>query len=293
LTNITNRFSDEVEKIIESKLIEDKLRYASLADGYVNKINIRYSIESPLYPPAAIVDYSLMKTAGVYSPDETQLTFGDQNRIVINDKDNTNLSKLFEVIASSLANNDLLVRTTTEDGQEMYSAPGFIVIKLQTGCGHLLNLFNQYDASKGFVTVSSCARNDLVHHLSNDTTCVYFVLEPILKDDPYKEDDAMTSANELHIVKSSYPIRILEKTSTQFSFIDQNFRIYYKDASTKVNDNEAMTETNVTMLDKSVTGSEAEALKYDYRITKRFGTQSIKVASFMTKYDGSEVMDMF
>ena len=119
------------------------------------------------------------------------------------------------------------------------------------------------------------------------------MLEPILKDDPYKEDDTMTSANELQIVKTSYPIRIIEKTSTQFSFIDQNFRIYYKDASTRADDNEAMTETTVTMLNKSITGIEAEALKYDYRITKRFGTQSIKVASFMTKYDGSEVIDMF
>lgn len=293
LSKITNRFSDELRKIVDSKPIEDKLRYASLADGYVNKINLRYSIESPLYPAAAIVDYSLMKKAGVYSPDESQVAFGDQNKLVINDKDNTNLSKLFEVIASSLANNDLLVRTTTEDGKELYSAPGFIVIKLQTGCGHLLNLFNQYDPSKGFVTVTSCARTDLTHHLSNDTSSVYFVLEPILKDDPYKEDDTMTSANELHIVKTSYPIRILEKTSTQFSFIDQKFRIYYKDASTRADDNEAMTETSVTMLNKSITGIEAEALKYDYRITKRFGTQSIKVASFMTKYDGSEVIDLF
>lgn len=293
LSKITSRFGDEVRKIVDSKLIDDKLKYASLADGFVNKINVRYSIESPLYPAAAIVDYSLMKKAGVYSPDENQVAFGDQNKLVINDKENTNLSKLFEVIASSLADNDLLVRTTTEDGKELYSAPGFIVIKLQTGCGHLLNLFNQYDPAKGFVTVSSCARTDLTHHLSNDTSSVYFVLEPILKDDPYKEDDTMTSANELQIVKTSYPIRIIEKTSTQFSFIDQNFRIYYKDASTRADDNEAMTETTVTMLNKSITGIEAEALKYDYRITKRFGTQSIKVASFMTKYDGSEVIDMF
>ena len=267
---IVNKLVNELKSIMDNEGLKDKHKYASLAFNFMPRLPDRFSIESPIYPPAAIVDYSLIKPKGEYSVEDDYIVIGSNDQISINHKTNSNLEYIFKVVAEKFASDKLLVEKQV-DTTLIKTRPNYIIVKLQTGVGHLQALFSEYDVNDSFVEVKGCSETDYGDYLNKDNSCVYLVFEVEKEDGTFSSSEEKSAANQLHLVTTQpLEFRVLEKTTNTFSFREMKFRLYYKDTSTSSSSTSSQAEGLVSTI-QSDSNSNAIGLKYDYRLTRREG----------------------
>ena len=244
---ITNKFISEVTKLaVKDTEINHRIMYANIAYNLLPKIANRFTIENPIYPPAAIIDFSLLKDRGLYEISDEILKVNEHD--ITYGEPKTNLDSVFKKISEQLC-----------DPTKIQNESTMFLIKFKTGCGHVNNLFEE--PNDEFVQVKIITNEELSNELQDNNYC-YF----IFREENSIKDTEMNASDKLLQV-GGIRLKVLRKTDDLIEFDYKTYIIYYNKMyglGSNVNDSEADVEVNVgEIFDEQ---NQFAGIKYDYRL---------------------------
>ena len=262
LTAIVNDLSKEIDSLISTGSVQNKIGYLKVATRHLPTAPDKYVIENPLYPPAFYSESSLFRQKGFYEP--------DKNLVKINTKINLSVPSQptpFDTLYYCIYNKFM---------QNVRSDSQCIVYRLKTGTGNLNPLFSVTDLnsiinSNSFVDVFGCDMKDLSTKIkSNDSNQSYFVIAP-------KSDllDTWAKNNLKSITRVSLPA--YRKDDHSIELVDKEFELYYTQPI--ITENKIKySVNNIGNATKKTSG-----LRFDYFIKLCEGSANCTIPAYIMK----------
>lgn len=261
ISSIANKLTTEITKLmINHNEIKERVMYANIAYNLLPNLANRFTIENPIYPPCAIIDYSLLKERGLYEvPDELVKVEKDHVKF---GEPQTNLESIFKKISEQLT-----------ESAKVLNEQSIILIKMKTGCGHVRNLFEKPDDS--FIDLKVITNEQLSEEIQDNNYC-YLVFK---EQSTVKEDHENASDKLLQV--GGLKLKVLRKTDDTIEFNYKTYILYYNrmyGLGSNVNESEADVEINVGEIKDEK--NNFTGVRYDYRLAPHSET----VISWLRKF---------